>query len=777
MIPLQQLYIAGSAAGLQTDKKPFLLPEQAFVKLLNAYVYRDRVVKREALELVGRLRRILLDQALANADGTNSYVVADLLSAVRATEPEAEIEAESVILTFDPGGGNETEFTDDGLGFFTRTAGSAYQIDDATSTINYVTGAISLTFTVAPGAGITVEADYNYFPALPVMGIDSREIPAINDEETIVFDTKYAYHYVGTGFQEFLPGTTWSGTDSDFFWTTNYRGILPQTRLFFTTNNVVTASNAIRYSTGSGSWIDFAPTLSLTGTTPASITRYLVQARILIPYYGRLVALNVWEAPDDGGGNPNYANAVNIFNRAEFSQPGNPLDSSAPAPAVDLAWRQDLYGRGGFVDAPTNEAIVGATFFKNTLIVRFERSTWQLRYQGEYGLPFIWERISSDFGSESTFSDVLFDQGVLSIGDKAITTATSISTNRIDLQIPDAVFGFRNDDEGKERIQGIRDFQRELVYWCYCDPNMQGKFPQQTLVYNYRNNTYAIFRNSMTAYGTFQPITGVTWDSLEVDWDDDVITWDTADDQSLFPRIVSGNQQGYIHYYGYQTMDDPSLSISDIDLTTSPNTLTVKNHNLQEQETIYLTDILFDSDPDTDLNERLYQVTVVDTDTITIMYYDGDLDPPQYVNTPAQTARTYLGKGKVTLFPVMTIQTKDFNPYAEKGSQLKISYVDFLVDASEDALVTVNLYVNTAVNERANLLVGNTQVETYNATPYYNTSSNYAWHRFFATSTGQFIRVEITYDDALMNTLSTHQQDFVLNAISLWVRPGSRNIF
>lgn len=765
MTPLQQLYIAGSSAGLQTDKKPFLLPEQAYVKLFNAYVWRDRVIKREGLELLGRLRRILLTQAQANADGTLTYSIADILTAFRALEPNAELEAGKVVLTFDPGGGNQTVFTDDGNGGFTRTSGTAYQITTP-SVVNYMTGFITLTFVGGsqPGAGITVSADFNYFPSLPVMGIDNREVPTINFEETIIFDTIYAYHYVGTGFQEYLPGTTWSGSDSDFFWTTNYRGITPDVRLFFATNNVVDAANPMRYSTGSGAWTSFIPVLA--GTAPNRT--YLVQARILIPYYGRLVALNVWEAPENAGV-PNYASAINIFNRAEYSQIGDPT-------GVD-SWRRDIFGKGGFVDAPTNEAIVGATFFKNTLIVRFERSTWQLRYQGEYGIPFIWERISGDFGSESTFSDVLFDQGVLSVGDKAITGATSISTNRIDLQIPDAVFGFRNEDEGRERIQGVRDFQKELVYWCYCNPNMQGIYPQETLVYNYRNNTYAIFRNSITTLGTFQPITGITWDSLEVNWDDDEITWDTADDQALFPRIISGNQQGFIHYYLYQTMDDPSLSISGINMTVSPNRLTIINHNLQNLETIYLTGIVFDSAPDVDLNNRVYNVNVLTKDVISISYYDGASVPAQYIDTPIQTNRTYLGNGKVTLFPVMDIQTKDFNPYVENGLQLKISYVDFLTDASEDAVVTINLYASTAVNEKANLLVGNQSVETYNATPYYLPDSNYAWHRFFATTTGQFIRIEITYDDALMNDLSTHKQDFVLNAISLWIRPGSRNVF
>lgn len=767
MTSLQQLYIAGSDLGLQTNKKPWLLQDKAFSRLMNAYVYRDRVQKRQGLELLGRLTRHLTAQSQANADGTGSYSIADLLTSFRATEPNAELETESVVLTFDPGGGNETSFTDNGLGEFTRTSGTAYDI--TASSINYITGAISLTWDAGgtPAAGITVEADFNYFPMLPVMGISDREIATINEEQEIFFDTRYAYINSGSGFQEFIAGTTWTGSNSDFFWTTNYRGTNPQDRIFFATNNKVASTDPIRYVSTAGAWIDFAPVID---STP----HYFVQARVLIPYYGRLVALNVWEAPDTGAGAPDYASAVNIFNRARFSQIGNPLD-------VD-AWRQDQFGRGGFIDAPTNEAITGAIFYKNTLIVRFERTTWQLRYVGEYGLPFIWERISSDFGSESTFSDILFDEGVLSIGDKAITVATSFATQRIDLEIPDTVFQFRNNREGKERIHGIRDFQRELVYWCFCDGNLtQGNdtplYPQYSLVYNYRNKTYAIFRNSVTCFGTYQPPQGITWDSLTVTWDDYDVFWDDVNDEALFPRIVSGNQHGYVHYYGYTTQDEPSLTITAVDLTVSPNELTIPNHNLLDAETIYLTGLLFDDDPDESLNDRLFSVQVIDIDTIAILYYNGDLTPPQYVNTPTQTPVTYLGNGKITLFPKLDIQTKDFNPYQDKGLQTKISYIDFLTDATENAKISVQLFVNSSIASQANLLVGNTQVETDLPSPYYVPASEYSWHRFFATNGGQFIRIGITYDDELMNTLSTHQQDFVLNAMSLSVRPAGKTVF
>ena len=202
--------------------------------------------------------------------------------------------------------------------------------------INYLTGDITLTHT---GGAVAATVTFSYFPGLPVMGIWVREVVGTNTEETIFFDTTYAYVFNGSTFDEVTGTPVWSGTNSDFFWSTNFRGITPDVRLFFTTNFVVNAANPIRYYDG-GTWTDFAPLVDATHT--------LFQARILIPYYGRLLALNVWEGTTAGG----YAGAVNIPNRCRFSQIGNPLETVVPAPVVDLAWRSDIFGRGGFIDAP-----------------------------------------------------------------------------------------------------------------------------------------------------------------------------------------------------------------------------------------------------------------------------------------------------------------------------------------------------------------------------------------------------------------------------------------
>lgn len=947
---LQSINIEGFEGGVQKNKKPFLLMNDAFSGLTNAYTFRNEVRKREGIQLIGRYRRVLTDQSQTDADGTSDYDIADILSSVRATETNAELEPGSIVIIADDGGGNETQFTDQEDGTFLRTSGTAYQIDTGTY-VNYVTGKLHIEWLAGsiPGAATSIDLNYNYFPALPAMGIPTRELSAINDEQAIFFDTKYAYIHDGADFQEFLSASaaTWDGTDSDFFWGTNYRGSDSETRLFFATNFVNSAGSPMRYTDGS-TWTDFQPiisgtsqtevltttltngsasygpdnlsnlpiiegtvvitvshnagsesdivfrdtpkdgTLESTGSNTGTITystgeinltfspvlpgagdwtvtavydqgtNYLFSSLILIPYYGRLLALNVWEGETVGG-------AVNIFNRCRFSQVGSPVQQDA--------WRSDVFGKGGFIDAPTNEAITGAIFYKNTLIVSFERSTWRLNYVGEYGLPFIWERISSDFGSESTFSNILFDSGVLLVGDKAIVSSSGTDVQRIDLDIPDTVYSFRNADNGVKRVQGIRDFRKELVFWCFSDATdfyQNQFFPDKTLVFNYRNNTFAFFRNNVTCFGNFQYPADITWNRLDIYWDSETVTWDSGI-QTNYPTIACGNQQGFAHFFGYpdaETSVDSEINANDqeslavksvtIDSSTGPVTLEIPNHNLKTDEIIYVTGLIYlvtaTSTPGTtDLNNQIYSVRIVDEDNVILSRWNQDTQE-RVEDFDVSATGTYIGGGVAALFPKMEIETKDFNPAKQAGLNIKTSYTDFLFDTSSSSAINVQMRMNTDANANGNILVGNQNIEDSNVqvgnildvsttnpcviksknhglltgakisisdvqgttelngnqytvtflttdtfsidvdaslfttyissgywetiiAPFYNLTADYTWHRFFATCYGQYLRLILSYDDEQMFQLRTHQQNFVLNAMQIYFRPGGKNIF
>lgn len=715
MSSFQQVLIGGYPdGGLTKDRKPALLADQAYSDLQNAYVFRERTKKRDGEVPMGRLRRMLTAQSIGNVTwasaGTFTINLFSLLS-LHATEPNASISPGGVVVIIAASINNT--LTDNGDGTMTITGGGT---TITSASINYATGIITIVAN-AMGAASAATVTLNYFPTLPVMGILKRDVATIGIDATIFFDTKYAYQYSGA-FQELVPGTTWTGTNVDFFWAANYQGATPDLRYFFTTNNNIDILNTlydpIRYYNNTA-WTNLQPLLTATVT--------LWQALIIIPYYGRLLALNTWE----GLTASTYTGATNFFARCRFSQIGDPTDQTN-------GWRSDIFGRGGFIDAPTNEAIVSAAFYRNTLIVFFEYSTWQLRYVGEYGLPFIWERISSDFGAVSPYSPIIFDQGVMAVSDRGIIQANVGSVSRLDDQIPEEVFGFEIQNSAPNFVHGVRHFERELVYWNYVDTSNQSMnqtYPNTVLVFNYRNNTWAKFRDTITCFGTSQFQFGITWDSLTTFWESNV-SWDNVDDQQYVDYVTLGTQHGFVNIYQnpdaetpepITTLYAPTIAITAVDFTAHPTRITIPSHNLANGEIIYIQNTLW-SGVDPGLNNLIYNVTVVNGDIVTLGIWD--FASQNYNAVDITSSATYIGNGIVTLFPKMNIQGKDFNPFQSAGKQFKLSFIDFQMDANIASpaitATTIQLFVNAYLGEQANLI--NTNQELINSSQACNFITN-----------------------------------------------------
>lgn len=701
----QPYYVTSYTSGLQKNKKPFLLMEDAFQVLDNAYIWRERVKRREGRKLLGRCTVVVSSGSIGmSTAGTWSFNLYTVSSVTKDTNGEIKAGSVSIVI-------NARTFTDSGKnGILIADADT----DNNYGYINYITGAVVITHT--QGA-VASTGEYQYFPNKPIMGIDLKEESAVNVESTGIFDTNYYYEYDSTIGSFKKTGTsTWSGGDDDFFWMANYRGSNAYQRAFFATNNTnpnSDSNNRIRYTLDGITWTDLAPLVDS--------TNYMWMSKLIVPYYGRLLALNTIEGDTTG-------NAENYYARCRFSQIGDPTDTDPDA------WRSDIFGKGGFIDAPTSESIVSCRFYKNTLIVFFDRSTWNLRYVGDYGLPFIWERISSDFGSESTFSTVLFDEGVLAVGDKAIVASSGNDVQRIDLMIPNEVFGFQNSNSGPARVQGGREFQKELVYWSYVEGGSKLTYPNKVLVFNYRDRSFAIFDDVITSLGTFQLAESVTWDS-STEWDSNT-SWDTIFNEDM-PVLISGNHQGFIHYFQY-TFDtvttsnyfipfreQESLYVKGITLsTTDPILINSPKYNLPNGTLIYIANLSFvdtSSTPyaseATSLNNKFYKVKAIDGDenNFYLDYYNSETNSYEettysnlsYTPDPNNINISYLGGGVLAVLPNMSIITKDLNPYANKGVKIKSAYVDLMTDMTPNGMASINMYVNSNIGTSINVSLYN----------------------------------------------------------------------
>lgn len=383
----------------------------------------------------------------------------------------------------------------------------------------------------------------------PVQGLKNWINPSTLGEYLIAFSrTKsYLFNDITQTFNDvtFDPAATpfsWSNGANDYFWTSNYAGSM------WTTNNLT--ADHIKYWNITNNWTTFQPIIDNVGTT-------LNAALIILPYKGRLVVLNTTEG------------TTNFQNRARFSARGTPYTISdathIPAPGFDVnptAWRSDIPGQGGFVDADTSERIVSAAIVKDTLIVAFQRSTWRLRYLGGDNNPFAWERLNTQYGAESTYSNISFDESVLFFSRYGWIGSDTNDVARIDLDIPDdsfAVEGGNTSLNSLNKIQGIRDFFRNFAYWTYV-PIAQ-EVATKIYGYNYIDKSWTILNPSVpiNVFGSYRNTSGdKTWSFYNVtgpdgdQWynfnspDDIWSNFGTGQNQD-FPYIVGGDLSGNVY--------------------------------------------------------------------------------------------------------------------------------------------------------------------------------------------------------------------------------------
>lgn len=585
--------------GVRKDIKPWAIPEDSFEDLINAYQWRGRIVKRSGYKLLGTLANgtpvmglrtkedfSIQSQDLVAFDTTQAYFYSGTSFSVLP----------SIMPVTWSGTNYQFFFTTNYAGAFWAT-NSKPGLNGATIT-NAVAGAGFTTITTNPAHGFTTG--------------QSVSIINITSTATDGSDDLNGNNYVIT-----VTGAT---TFTIPFQTTN-----TYASGGFALNSYVTSAgqDGIRYygglTNGTG-WANYNP--------PIDTRNALAGCLMIFPYRGYLVFLNTTE-----GTSP--STLFNYGNRARWTQIGTPYYSPpvplSPNPqTIDpFAARDDLFGRGGANDAPTNEVIVSAAFIRDILVVYFERSTWRLRFVNNSQNPFVWERVNVELGSDCTFSAIPFDKGLMAIGNRGIIISDGNDTTRIDDKIPDQIFEVRQKNFGLYRVNGIRTFRTKLNYWTIPDSlnNADGTFPDYVLVYNYETGTWSRFDDCFTCFGYYYPSgSGQTWETLTDRWDSTSLAWNSGSAQIGYEQIVAGNQQGFVFIIDESITNgtnDPSLNISAITLAT-PSVFTSTNNNLPDDTWITIVgSSVTSSDDGVLLQGRNFQINKALTidNTFTISEY------------------------------------------------------------------------------------------------------------------------------------------------------------
>lgn len=528
-----------------------------------------------------------------------------------------------------------------------------------------------------------------------------------------------------------------------------------------------TSGSGIPDNTGLG-WVNFAPPLTAASVSiddKPSDKYYLVGALAIVPFKDRLLFFKPYIQTKTG-------TAIQLEDTVIWSWNGTPYyaDLTPTGETSDpTAYYVDQTGKGGYQSARIAEPIVSVTSNEDVLLVGFTRTQTRFVYTGNDLYPFLFFAINSELGTSSTFAAVSLDRGGVTVGPYGIVLTTQQSSQRIDLDIPDSVFQINASNNGAERINGIRDYFREWIYFSYPDSDSSWKFPTQTFLYNYRDDTWAILYENFTTHGTFRRTSGYTWSTLPFrTWAEWREPWNSGSTAAQFPSIVAGTPQGYVLIKGQGTGEGKSGTIKDIAASDGNTQITSYNHCVQEGDYLYIQDCL----GTTSINGLIGRVIETpDADTFVI-----DLPFP---------AGTYLGLGDFTRLSQPYMQTKQFPFYWDQGRQTRLGVQKYLLDKTADAQVTLQIYLSQdpndpwndpAINPTASDLIYSQVLLTCpeNGNLQSPTAQNQLqiWHRVNTSLIGDSIQIGITLSDAQMRDLTYATSEITLHGMQLTVDRG-----
>lgn len=793
----EKLIIGPIDRALRTDRTAFVIDNDSFPKLINAYQWRGRIKRKRGTSKLTRLQRII---------GTTDAVTGNFTVTIN---PHPILPGISVFMV------GTTVFVDWDTDATHNPVTLITNSLTETATLNRNTGQLIIT-----GANTNPLTSVIYFPGLPVMGLEDINLSTQAYSGTIGFDTTYAYQISNfvpytpidisfyknplvdtTNLPGYVPKGTatplhWNGKNYQQFWTTNYQDAFWATngiQVPFLSNNVgmqfkpitgvtiITAGNGttipavaditivahglvqgdfifvnevggitginfqtgyvtsadpqaanlvrvtfpfatlggaytangiaqyltntavdtvdpIRWYDGNSSgqgWVNFSPPLSQgpysINDSPAA-QYYLAGARMIVPFKDRLLFFG--PVIQDSSNRKIYLQDTCIYSQngtpyytASFT--GDPLKLNTEIHTVlaptnqtssPTSWWEDQTGFGGFEPARIDEAITTVSSNEDALIIGYNENTQQrFVFTGNDITPFQFYTINTELGSLSTFSAINLDEGVLTRGNRGFILTAQTSCRRFDLDVPDQVFQISNSNNGTERMCSQRDFINEWVYFTYpSNEFLKNVFPNQTLQYNYRDDSWAIFNETYTTYGIFRPIDGYTWATIGSKyktwgaWNE---TWGSGASTPLKPKVIAGNQQGYIIMRDQGTGEQESLYIQNIvgTLVTSPN------HCLNSGDFIIIKNA--QGSIAADVNDQIFEVLVQSTSTFNILSN----------NT---VSGTYLGGGEIVRMYIPEIYSKQFPTSWGAGRKTRIGPQQYLFNKTDFGQVSVLIFLS-----------------------------------------------------------------------------------
>lgn len=807
MMAYQPYLVGDNKTALETDKQPWLIPDDAQSELFDGYVEHGIIQKRDGYNFFANGQeggmpycesRIVKTFTIATSTGIgggNQTFVFDT-----STVPDPVRRGGIRIISDTP-----AQLIEDDGAEGTK-AGSDGTIDTGTTPFTYTTfpTSIQATFDTAPTGGtVTIEVDQ--YPGDPVMMV-ANYITASNVRELIVADTKRINRWnSSTNRLDDITQTPYTGDESQFFSWVQYPTPEDEPRLIFT-NNEDPIQSYIKNDTPEVT--DFSPGVSATAVTNEAFDTgdggpgpygstvanpLVVEGSITISEpggqsvtddgFGALIG--------DGTGTVNYETAVMsvTFTNNVASMDAITIDYSYYSGFITdalLAFnfkdrlillrttegvgtvypqRIRISGTGqsgdifydavstapgaGLIDIPDQDWIMGAVINRDDLIIFTERSTWIMKYTGSDIVPFSLDRVDGSRGNAAPFAPISYLNMSKGYSPQGIIITDGYQVKRYDERIPDYMYQQVNQDKIKQCFSGsVDDDQNHYLI----HPSPGATESDRILVNNYDENNFSVFRIPLSSMGQYKEGFDTTWNDLTKekgvpDWaafGTKYSTWNNIGYTKDQWIGIGGGHEGEIWRLNADGSEDNPLRIYAISDVSSSSVMTVKITSDWHNYKVGDYIYITGTSGSVELNN-----------TQGFIPREGIIDDHNFHVEIADVSEftPFTSGGNVSRTIPFSFTTKNFNPFANQDMKVRCGWVYFyldiggtLIEDADDNVIPAKINVDVFSND-SNVP---TTVYPISVNPYEGNMTNAdgriskkKWFKMFINQTSRFIQFRV----------------------------------
>lgn len=607
----------------------------------------------------------------------------------------------------------------DSLAFDTYTSGGTVQ--KVAGTINYTTGAVSITFATAPTAG-TVTIGYDYHPGNPVMGI-MNFFPNDNTRQLVVVDTQYVNIYDPSTDRLVYKAAAfgpYTGDNQDFYSWVNYPSATFVPRLLFSNGAV---GDRIQQWDGTNV-TNYAPTFA----------GGILNARQIFEVRDRLVLFQTYE------GGAFFPRRIRISGTGVNT---DVFDTTATG--------------AGFIDIPDNTFFYGAAFNRDDVMFFTEAACWMMKYTGNDVTPFTLEKIDGSRGSKAAFSVISYLNRTMAASPRGLLISNGYTLERMDENIPEFSYNDIDNEFFESCFSAFLDEERDVYMLYPSKGNIKPSFLEdessdRILVSNFEEDNFSIYRIPLSCLGNFVSADNLLWSDLTAakgfpNWDSLAAkfgSWKAFPYSKGVPVTLGGGHKGEIFEMNVDEAEDnvqKVRNITIIDDKTLQITTDWNNYNIGD--TIYLTGI----SGMTQVNNKQFQIKAR-TDFYTF-------------NVGAETATfdPYTSGGEASRVIPFEALTKQFNPFVQLDKKMRIGWVYFYVSIAKTFLTTPDsdgieqpdrafLNVDIFTNDNEFNITKPSFSYQVDCTNLENVTGTKAWVKIWINQTARFVQFRLSNTQA-----------------------------